>query len=184
LRTPAGTGPFDRSLDPAYGIFYAGWTLLLDACAAAVDPDRERAAGDRERVAAAAAEIAGALTEALDAGPSPYLEAYPGQAWPVDTVVALAALATSEPVTGDDYAPLRRRWVAATAADLDPLTGLLPHRVDPSTGTVLDASRGTSQSIIQRFWPLVDPAGAPDAYRRYRKHFVTRELGVVAVREY
>jgi hypothetical protein len=182
LHSPTGTAPFAADLEPRYGIFYAGWTLMLDVCVAAIDPLPP--AAERSRVTTAAAEIADAVTATLDAGGSPYLEAYPGQAWPVDTVVALAALASAGSVTGDDHAELRRRWVAATAADLDPNTGLLPHRVDPATGAVLQRGRGSSQSLIQRFWPLVDPAGAAASYSRFREHFLTREFGIVAVREY
>jgi hypothetical protein len=38
--------------------------------------------------------------------------------------------------------------------------------------------------MIQRFWPLVDPAGAPASYARFRELFVTTQYGVVGVREF
>ena len=51
-------------------------------------------------------------------------------------------------------------------------------------GAALDGPRGSSQSVIQRFWQVLDPNGAPGVYRRFRGAFVTRELGVVGVREH
>jgi hypothetical protein len=179
LQAPAGAAPFTRGLTPTYGIFYAGWSLLLRAGVAALAGD-----GGPHALAAAADEVAAAVEAALDAGRAPFLEAYPGQAWPVDTVVALAGLRAADAVTRADHGSLVRRWVKRADAHSDPRTGLLPHRVEAVTGQMLQASRGSSQSIVQRFWPALDPDGARRSYQAFRRHFVTTELGVVAVREY
>jgi hypothetical protein len=193
LGSPAGTAPFARSLTPTYGIFYAGWSLLLRAGVAALDAAGtagfDRGGGERgddglRALAEAGDEVAAAVQAALDAGRPPFLEAYPGQAWPVDTVVALAGLRAADAVTGADHGDLVRRWVKRAEAHADPRTGLLPHRVEAATGRTLQPSRGSSQSIVQRFWPALDPDGARRSYLAFRRHFVTRELGVVAVREY
>jgi hypothetical protein len=188
LESPTGTAPFTRSLTPTYGIFYAGWSLLLRAGVGALDQAARGAGGlgdgERKTLTEAADDVAATVATALDAGRPPFLPAYPGQAWPVDTVVALAGLRAADAVTGADHGGLIRRWVARAHAHADPRTGLLPHRVEASTGRMLQASRGSSQSIIQRFWPALDPDGAQRSYLAFRRHFVTRELGVVAVREY
>jgi hypothetical protein len=195
LTSPAGRAPFTGEgsaaapLSPDYGIFYAGWTLLLRAGVIALEtpaaggpdapPSPRRAA-----LADGAEAVAGAFTAALDGGRSPFLAAYPGQSWPVDSVVAVAALRAADGVTGADHAALVRRWVDRAGSLADPRTGLLPHRTDVSSGRALEGSRGTSQSVIQRFWPLVDPVGAPASYARFRERFVTTQWGFVGVREY
>ena len=180
LESPAGRQPFSASLRPSYGIFYAGWTLLLRAQLAALDDDAEE---DR-RVRDEADAIAGAFEASLDAGGSPFLVAYPGQSWPVDNVVAIAALRQADRATGSDHGPLIARWLARAQELVDPATRLLPHQTDPATGRVVEGSRGTSQSIIQRLWPIVDPSTAPDVYRRFHDRFVQSSLGWVGVREY
>ncbi|EIV92732.1 hypothetical protein [Frankia sp. QA3] len=99
-------------------------------------------------------------------------------------MVAVAALRRADLATGADHSALIARWVDRARARADPGTGLLPHETDPVTGRRVSGARGSSQSLIQRFWPLLDPAGAPTSYRRFRSVFVTRRFGVVGVREY
>ncbi|EIV92733.1 hypothetical protein FraQA3DRAFT_2345 [Frankia sp. QA3] len=95
LASPAGTAVFERGLSPEYGVFYAGWSLLLRAQSAAL---AARGGGDLavpagwppsasggglpggERAGLAAADrMAEAVRAALDAGASPFLPAYPGR---------------------------------------------------------------------------------------------------------
>jgi hypothetical protein len=181
LASPAGTAPFTASLAPPFGVFHAGWSLLLQAQLAALDPP----GSDLQRTVTTNADLlAQAFAANLDAGRSPFLEAYPSRSWPVDSVVAMAALRTADRVAGSDHGALVERWLARTEALMDPATGLLPHVTDPATGRALEGPRATSQSVIQRFWPVVDPAGAPHAYGRFRELFVTSVLGTVGVREY
>lgn len=183
LESTQGTAPFAADLRPRYGVFHAGWSLLLRARSAMLDPDAATPA-ELRRVRSDAGELASAVTQTLDRGGSPFLMAYPGQAWPVDTVVAMAALRAADEATGTDHRRLIERWRTRAVALADPELGLLPHRVDTDNGAALDGPRGSSQSIIQRFWPVLDPQGSSAAYRRFRAVFVTRELGVVGVREY
>ena len=181
LDEPDGTAPFDRDLDPPYGVFHAGWSLLLRAQLAALDPTATDAA---DATIAQADGLAAAVERQLGSAESPFLTAYPGQSWPVDSVVAVAALRTADRATGGDHHELIERWRARAGRHLDPRTGLLPHRTEPGTAAILDGTRGTSQAIIQRLWPLIDPDGAPGAYERFRRQFVTTEAGLVGVREY
>lgn len=59
---------------------------------------------------------------------------------------------------------------------------LLPHRVDEA-GRALEAPRGSSQSIIQTFWPAIAPADRAQ-WQAFVDAFVTREAGLVGVREH
>ena len=176
LESPAGTQAFHAGLRPTHGVFYAGWTLLLRAQAAALAGEALDG-GERDWVTQEADALASAFGDNLDRGGSPFLMAYPNQSWPVDSVVAVAALRRADRVSGDDHGPLIERWLARAAELHDPRTGLLPHKTDHDTGRALEGARATSQSIIQRLWPIVDPASAPETYRRFRTHFVASSSG-------
>jgi hypothetical protein len=177
LESPAGRRPFDAALTPAYGVFYQGWTNWLRGGVLSLGPDP---ALRRDFESASAA-----LATALDAAATPYLAAYPGQAWPVDSTVAVASLRLHDKLLTPRYAGTTDRWLAGVRQRLDPATGLLPHTVDPVSGRPTSGARGTSQSIIQRFLVDIDPAFAREQYLRFRTLFVVRPLRLgPAVREY
>jgi hypothetical protein len=183
LESPAGRSAFNDALMPKYGIFYAGWSLLLRSEVASLDP---AAVGtdERDRIVADSVAVASAFEDNLDAGGSPFLVAYSNQSWPVDSVVAIAALRRADHVTDQDHGQLIDRWLRRVNDLVDPRTGLLPHQTDPKTGAVVQGSRGSSQSIIQRMWPTVDPGTASEVYRRFRTQFVATWAGFVGIREY
>lgn len=177
LETPAGREPFDAALTPAYGVFYQGWSNWLRGGILSLGPDETL----RRHFASASA----ALATAFDAAPTPYLAAYPGQAWPVDSTVAAASLRLHDKLLPARYAGTVDRWLAGVRERLDPDTGLVPHTVDPVSGRPTSVARGTSQSLILRFLVDVDPAFARSQYLRFRSLFVVRPLGLgPAVREY
>lgn len=177
LETSQGRAPFSAGLTPAYGVFYQGWTNWLRGGILSLRTDPVL----RERFE----ESSAALASAFDAAPTPYLAAYPGQAWPVDSTVAMASLRLHDRLLPPRYGATVRRWLAGVRTRLDPATGLMPHTVDPVTGAPTSGARGTSQSIIQRFLTDIDPAFAREQYLRFRSLFVTRPLRLgPAVREY
>lgn len=176
LDSPAGRAPFTAVASPPNGAFWSGWSLLLAV-------EKARLSGipaDRRDVGRRAAT----LTAALVADGDGFLESYPGQVWPVDTVVAVAALARADGWGAAAAArPVVRGWTARTMPARDPGTGLLPHLLGPD-GTVLAGPRGSSQALILAFEPDVDAARAAADYRRFAAGFVTRRFGLVGVREY
>jgi hypothetical protein len=177
LATPAGREPFDADLTPAYGVFYQGWTNWLRGGVLSLGPDP---ALEREFESASAA-----LAAAFDAAPTPYLAAYPGEAWPVDSTVAVASLRLHDKLRPPRFAGTVDRWLAGVRQRLDPATGLQPHTVEVGSGRPTSGARGTSQSIIQRFLVEIDPAFARSQYLRFRSQFVVRPLRLgPAVREY
>ncbi|WBQ06308.1 hypothetical protein [Kribbella sp. CA-293567] len=163
LNSSPGTAPFDRALAPQYGVFHAGWTNWLRGGIVMLQPVEQR---DLAEYTSVSAELA----KAFDESRTPYLEAYPGQAWPVDSTVAVASLALYNQLVTPRFAPTVERWVAGVKTRLDPATGLMPHQVTPvSTG-----ARGTSQTVMHRFLLEIDPAFARSQYEVYREKFVTR----------
>ncbi len=181
LESPSGLAPFSSGLSPAHGVFYRGWSNWLRGGVLSLQPVERRDPAELDRFAADSA----ALGEAFDASASPYLAAYPGQAWPVDSTVAMASLRLHDTLLSPRFAATAERWLRGVGQRLDPRTGLLPHRVDPVTGEGVEGARGSSQSLVHRFLPEVDPAFAREQYQRFRDLHVVSPLGLgPAVREY
>ncbi|MFD7614301.1 hypothetical protein [Streptomyces sp. NPDC059828] len=182
LDSPPGRAPFSEDLVPSYGVFYRGWTNWLRGGVLSLQPAARRDPAEVRRFTADSA----ALGAAFDASESsPYLAAYPGQAWPVDSTVAMASLRLHDKLLPPRFAGTADRWLRAVRDRLDPRTGLLPHRVDLATGAPAEVARATSQSMIQRFLVDIDPSFADQQYARFRDRYVTRPLALgPAVREY
>ncbi|RZT20646.1 hypothetical protein EV649_3796 [Kribbella sp. VKM Ac-2569] len=164
-----GTAPFDESLQPQYGVFYAGWTNWLRGGLIALGHSD---AADRDTFTSESVEIATAFRTAE----TPFLAAYPGQAWPVDSVVAIASLRLYDALVAPRFGQIARNWVTTAKTKLDPATGLLPHQAVPQ----VSGARGSSQAMIQRFLIDVDPAFARTQYEIFKDKFVTG----LGVREY
>jgi hypothetical protein len=178
--SPLGRAPFDGRMDPAFGVFYLGWSTWLRGGLLRLRPDPAQA----RRFDTDCATLAAAFTRS----PSPYLPSLPDQVWPADSVVAMAALRLHDEVGGGvrgqpRYAGLARGWVTSVERHLDVATGLVPHRTD-TAGVALEPPRGSSQVVVQRFLPEIDPEFARRQYARFRETFVRLVAGVPAVREY
>lgn len=180
LDSPESTRVFGGGMVPEHGIFHAGWTLVLAADLHAVDPSEANARDLRRR-----AEI---VDRALAGSRTGFLEGYPDQYWPCDSVVAAAGLTRAANALGQlEWLDTVQTWRDRIRQQLDPATGLLPHRVD-AEGLLVDGARGSSQSIIQTFMPDVDASldGAVDReqWRRFTDQFVDRQAGLTGVREH
>ncbi|GAA3778478.1 hypothetical protein ACFS5L_28150 [Streptomyces phyllanthi] len=181
LDSPAGRAPFSPDLTPPYGVFHRGWSNWLRGGVLSLQPAGHRDPAEVRRFSRDSA----ALGAAFDASRSPYLQAYPGQAWPVDSTVAVASLRLHDTLLPDRFTETVQRWLRDVRTRLDPRTGLLPHRTDPDTGDPIEVARGTSQSVIQRFLIDIDPVFAGEQYLRFRDRYVVSPLGLgPAVREY
>ena len=178
--SPEGVAPFGPITSPPHGAFHAGWSLLLAVEHAQASQNATAVESVRRR--------AEALKAAFDASPNGLLESYPGQTWPCDAVVAMAALHRAGEIVPLNLDRTTARW----QVQLDRLRderGLLPHRTTP-TGRILEGPRATSQVIIQRFWPDIEPvdgrhgAATTRHWQSFVDTFVVREFGVIGVREY
>lgn len=180
LDAPESVAIFGSGMQPEHGIFQAGWSLSVAVDLATASQD----AADRADVARRAAAVAAAFRSSR----SGFLAGYPDQFWPCDSVVGAAALARAAVLLDrPEWIGTVRAWRASITPAYDPGTGLLPHRVD-ARGQTLEGPRGSSQSIIQAFWPALSQAldGRPDSgtWSAFVDTFVVREAGLVGVREY
>ncbi|MCA2189514.1 hypothetical protein [Nonomuraea cavernae] len=119
LDSPSGRAPFSPDLVPPYGVFYQGWTNWLRGGALSLQPAGQRDPAELRRFAADSA----ALGRAFDASGSPFLAAYPEQAWPVDSTVAVASLRLHDTLLPPRFAGTVERWLRAVRERLDPRTG-------------------------------------------------------------
>lgn len=152
-----------------HGTFYHGWRLLLlvDRAVLTRDPVHMEEVGGQAQ----------AIVAALEQNPLP--SSYPGQAWPCDVVVALAAVHRAAQVSQvPDLPAVTQRWFTAMEAHRDASSGLLVHQRGTSR------ARGASQSIIQTFLPDIDPTRASAEWQIYKQHFLATPLGLVGVREH
>ncbi len=177
--SPEIAGGFGTGMSTEHGIFHAGFSLLLAT--------RIAQSGDDDDLAVVA-ERAPAVLDALLASPTGVPDSYPGGYWPCDAVVAAAAVALAADQLGrPEWIADLRTWRGTVTSMLDPDLSLLPHRV-AADGSVLDPPRGSSQAIIQTFWPTLTTAldGAPDlaTWQTFREAFVTSVAGLVGVREH
>ena len=172
-----GRAPFDALLTPPYGVFYNGWMAWFEGHYLQLIAASEREITLENRFQARCA----ALAAAFDDSDTPFLRAYPDGSWPVDSTVAIAALQLHDSLYRPLYSETIARWLDMAQARLDPMTGLLPHRVDAQTGDAIIGPRGTSSSLMSRFLPIIDAAFGNEMYLRFRDSFVMAGLGV---REY
>lgn len=157
-------------------IFLRGWRLLVLV-------ERLRLAPGAEIEARVRAESTGILAD-VEASSTGVLASYPDGYWPVDTVVAMAAVSRAHSQTRiDGIDAVKKAWIEKLDAVRDPDNGLFVHRTN-ADGAAMDTARGSSQSIVQVFWPDIDPDGAPEQWRRFHNAFVDRQAGLVGVREY
>ncbi|WP_212816600.1 hypothetical protein [Polymorphospora rubra] len=185
LDSAAGRAPFSPTLDPPYGVFHAGWSGWLRGGVVRLAGGPAAAPFDAERLAADVDTLARAFDNQLTATGSPFLSAYPGQAWPVDSTVGIATVRLADHLAGTDaYDGLLARWRTAADARRDPATGLLAHRVDPDTGFPVEGARATSQTMALRFLREVYPQDATRDWARFRDLFASTTFWAPGVREH
>lgn len=180
IESQIGKAPFPREQKPAYGIFYAGWSNWLRGGVLMLQAPEERSQNEAQQFQKECQEIA----EAFEQSKTPFLAAYPGQAWPVDSVVAVAALRLHDKLYPLQFTKTIESWKNTAKQFADPGTGLLPHRVDYLTGEMLEGPRSSSQSLIARFLVEIDPDWAQIQYASFRQQFIRPIFGIYGTREY
>jgi len=168
-----GRLPFPAELPPDHGAFYAGWTTWLRAGIHQLDPDP----AERAALVSACAIIA----EAYGDSETPFLPSYQGAAWPVDSVVAVTALAPCQRATGIDHGAVIERWLRQARAANTPL---IPHTAHPETGAPTSPPRGTSTAMTLRFLHEIDPAWSSEMYAAFQEQLVVHRLGLPGVQEH
>ncbi len=158
------------------GVFYTGWRNLLIGSIAMLDPSDK---GTWARWEQGTDE----LRQAFASRSSPYLCSYPGMAWPADNVVAIASIVRCARAHGVREDAVVRSWVVRVRAHLDE-RDLIPHAWDPVADRMADASRGSSQVLMNALLPGIDSAFAAQQFQGLCTHFLMQRCGVPVVREH
>jgi hypothetical protein len=124
------------------------------------------------------------MAEAFEQSKLPFLTSYTSQTWPVDSVVAIAALRLHDKLYPARFTNTIERWKSAARQSAEASTGLLPHRVDYQTGEMLEGARASSQSLIVRFLIEIDPTWAQTQYTSFRQQFIRPVFGIYGTHEY
>ncbi|HEU4561455.1 MAG TPA: hypothetical protein VFS20_26615 [Longimicrobium sp.] len=167
---PRSLEGFEPASGLPLGVFYEGWIGHLRA-------------GTLHLAGGAAADTAFRGTCArLDSAfqrHGPFLDSYPGDAWPADNAAGAAVLRSCGTLLDPRYTRAAEAWLRAALARADPATGLIPHAAwSPQP-------RGESAALMIRFIAEIDPAAAAAQYERFERTFATRFAAVLpAVREY
>lgn len=171
---------FDASLNPENGIFYLGWKnyllskiLLLDANFKGSDVYNKMYNYNCE-----------SIVNALKSKNTPFLESYRNQAWPADMCVAMASLSNYEKINDNRYKSVIKNWVAEIKSNIDPKTGLIPHKVNPENSKMIEGARGCSISLIIKMLSEIDLDFSKEQYKNYKKHFMTTSFGLPSINEY
>ncbi|MCB0631853.1 MAG: hypothetical protein R2824_10490 [Saprospiraceae bacterium] len=179
LQSETALQPFQKNLQPAYGIFYRGWTNYVLARRLQSLPASERDVSLVRRLRNNCREI----TRALKRQDSPFLESYPQRYWPADMVVAMASVAIYDRLYPGEFQEVIDDWLIKVEARTDRL-GLIPHSVSRETGQVLEHSRGSSQGLILNFLLDIDPVYTREKFEIYKEYFLDYRLGLPGIREY
>lgn len=168
-------GLFPGAAELKFGVFYCGWrNYLLGSIIASGSADED----EHALFNAYSTELA----KFFAASSSPFIESYPGMAWPADNVVAVASLAIHDRHAAT-RSPVIARWLEQVKLRLDQ-RGLVPHAWDPDRDEQWEHGRGCSQALINTLLPGIDQEFARQQFDLFREHFFMERLGIPLVREY
>lgn len=178
IDSPSGRAPFVKKLPIEYGAFYAGWSTYLigSKLLRQKEHDQKQLYYFKNKCYA--------IAEGLKKATHPYLESYPGQAWPADNVVCLAALVQHDQIFEPEFEEIIQNWLSLLKNNLEPKTGLIPHVVDSKTGKPMGPARGCSQSLMINFLHKIDPLFAKVQFDIYKNLFLDSRFFLPGIREY
>jgi hypothetical protein len=180
LNSVEGKAIFSPKSPLPYGAFYNGWlTYLVGNYIEAVGEKKAN-----PQLLSFFETQCSAINRAISQTNLPYLESYPGQAWPADNVLCLASLSLHDRVEAPKYFGTISTWVKRMKLYLDKEKGMIPHCFSLYDSVGVQGVRGSSQSLMHCFLPDIDSAFAKEQFALYRKNFIQNKLGLPAVREY
>jgi hypothetical protein len=127
--------------------------------------------------------VVDALARRMDEAPAAQVETYPGETYPSDNVVLVAALAVDTRATGHNHAKTLKRYRTEIETLMDPHTGLLVFNVHD--GRPAGPARGSSVGWNIFFWNQWGDPVARAQYQAWTRAMRVEPLpGLVASREH
>jgi hypothetical protein len=171
---------FDHDLIPEYGIFYCGWKNYLLSKILSVDTTFQ----GHELYINEFKSQCDNIVQALTISKSPFLQSYNSQSWPADMFVAMASLSNHDKIFKSKYKAEIDTWIHNITDRIDPVTHLMPHKVDSKTGKAIQGARGSSMSLILRMLIEIKPELAKEQFKLFKTNFVSNTFGLPSIREY
>lgn len=171
---------FENALNPEYGIFYCGWKNYLLSKILAIDTTFS---SHEVRINQFKSQ-SDSILKALRASESPYLESYSRQSWPADMFVAMASINNHDKIFKPKYKIEIDAWIQKVKSRLDPVTNMIPHKVDSKTGKSIQGTRGSSMGLMLRMLCEIDPVFGKEQFKLYKTNFISTTFGLPSVREY
>ena len=124
------------------------------------------------------------LSAELDRSPHGILNDYPGECYPMDVLMAVAAIRRADEVLGTDHSAFAARSLRGFEGTLLDPRGLPPYAADPVRGVVHGPARGCGISYAFMSAPYLWPDVARDWYGRYEQWFWQEKYGLRGFREF
>lgn len=180
LNSKKATATFNAELSPAYGAFYQGWATYVQGRMLQLQPPDQRDTGYIQQFQQRCQNIVYALGKT----DQPYLASYPGQTWPADNIICLAAVSLHDRLFTPKFQEPRTIWLKRIKRSLSENYETIPHAFDLDTKRILEDSRGASMALMLCFLPEIDSAFARVQYQQFRQYFLDDRLGLPGIREY
>lgn len=179
LTSDDGLRIFEPNLDPAYGVFYKGWTNYFLGRKLKLLPATQRDSIELLQFRNNSEEIVAALSRQE----SPFLESYSRSCWPADMVVAMASVSLASRLGERSYEKEVANWIQEVKTKTDSL-GLIPHSSEWRSGLLRESARGSSQSLILNFLIEIDEEFARAQFAIYKQNFLDYRFGLPGLREH
>jgi len=182
LETEEGREVFPADLPPDHGAFYSAWKVHLLAGIVMLQSSESSEAEESDL--AALKQQCDAWQTLLESSSQPFFSSYHNATWPCDTLPAIHAMKTCDRITQQNkYQATIDQWLDDAKDAVDSTTGLIPHS-NLSDGDQTGQGRATSQMIILRMLPDIDPVFAKQQYEVFREQFLTTFAGIPCLFEY
>ena len=171
---------FNSYTMPENGIYYRGWKNYLLSKILTINTNFD----GREDYLITFVKECDVMQKLIKGATNPYFESYPNQAWPADMFVAMASLRNHDKILAPKYHLDINDWLVKVKLRLDPVTKMIPHKVDAQTGMPIQGARGCSTSLILRMLAEIDPKMAKEQFKLFQTHFAATTFGLPSILEY
>jgi len=98
--------------------------------------------------------------------------------------VAMASISNYDKIFKPKYRVEIDNWIQNVKGKLDPITNMIPHKVDSKTGKSIQGARGSSMGLMLRMHGEIHPEFGHEQFELYKTNFISTTFGLPSVREY
>jgi hypothetical protein len=184
LQSDTAKFTFHEDMVPKYGAFYNGWVGYTLGKIVMVNKKYKSSA--LENLFNDYTFYCKVISQSLRQSNTIFINSYQEDAWPCDVMVCIAALNNYAQVANDTlYTTQVKAWIDSLRYNhLDSSTNLIPHKISPINGKIMEGPRGSSLSMMLLFLSEIDHEFALSQYNIFKKTFLDKRLWRYGFREY